>query len=238
MDQAFASFERIFLYEKRCPELSFFRVQGYSKNLNFFETGVCYPLSGRDEEGRRIVLVQSRKWNPERYCFYDLVRLFLFVCAVLCEEEETQIAGIIFIFDHADVSMKQIPLLVQIKDVVGFLNNTVGRNQGAYNLNLPSFANFLLETSMAAMCEKLKKRIFVLKGLNDLGKYINPALLPKECGGIITEAQMMEDFKKLRDEKIDMMMTIQQMEIDWNKVPLEKKSKAESIGSFRKLELD
>lgn len=238
MDQTFASFEMNILYEKRCPELSFCKVQGCSKNLNFFETGVCYPLSGRDEEGRRIILVQSRKWNPDLYCFYDLVRLFLFVCGVLVEEEETQIAGIIFILDHANVSMKQMPPLVQIKDVIGFLNNSVGRNQGVYNLNLPSFANFVLETSMAAMSMKLKKRMFVLKSLRELKKHINPALLPKEYGGTITEAEMMEDFKKLRDEKIEIMMTIQQMKIDWNKVPLEKKWKAEPIGSFRKLELD
>lgn len=50
----------------------------------------------------------------------------------------------------------------------------------------------------------------------------------------------MQDFVKLREAKQEQIQKIFDFSIDWNKVPVEKirSNDFESVGSFRKLEID
>lgn len=243
MDEAFQTIERAYLARKRYPQFFDFKVGTDEKVKQLFNTGYCYPLSERDKDGRRIILMQTRRLNTDIYSVYDAIRLFLYVATVLLEEEETQIAGLVFIFNHAGITLKHIMNPVDVRDFMEFVKNcSSGRIKSSYVANLPSFANFMMELFKTAMSEKLRKRLFILKNANDLKNQIDKSLLPKDYGGTRTEAEMMQDFIMLRDSKEELIRKIFDFSIDWRKVPPEKlKSNnldQNVVGSFRKLEID
>lgn len=143
MDDAYLTMERAYLARKRYPQ--FFDGGTDEKVKQLFNTGYCYPLSGRDKEGRKIILMQTRRLNTDIYSVYDAIRLFIYVATVLLEEEETQIAGIIFIFNHAGITLKHIMSPVDVRDFMDFVKNcSSARIKNSYVANLPSFANFMV----------------------------------------------------------------------------------------------
>lgn len=241
MNETYRGLERVYLASKRYPQFFDYQREDLDKAFELFQTGYCYPLSERDDEGRRIIFLQTRKWNPEVFSVYDATRLLTFVVTVLLEEEETQIAGIIFVFDHAGVTMRHA---MSPADLIAFMdfskNCSACRQKGTIIMNLPSFANVLLELFKSVLSEKLKKRLFLLRHTEDLKDHINPKLLPKEYGGVKPEAEMMEDFRKLRIERQAMLDKLLNYKVDWNKVAYDKiwSNGDENIGSFRKLEID
>jgi CRAL/TRIO domain len=176
------------------------------------------------------------------YTTYDAVRLLCYVITVLVEEEETQISGIICLFDHANANLKHLMTPTDVRDFMHFVKNcSACRQKGTYVMNLPSFANFILEIFKSTLSAKLRKRFFLLKNKDDLKNHIDIELLPKSYGGKRTEEDMMEDFKKLRDDKRQNLLKFLEVKIDWSKVSPEKifsKEEDETVGSFRKLEID
>jgi hypothetical protein len=199
-------------------------------------------LSERDEEGRRVIFVQTRKMNSKMYSPVDATRLLTYLVSVLLEEEETQIAGIVLIYDNASLTLKHLLSPLDAKEYMHFFNScALTRQKGVYIMNLPPIANFFLELIKSLISEKLRKRLFVLKRSDDLKNYINPALLPKEYGGTRCEADMMQDFLELREKHLGKLLKFLEYKVDWSKVPREKiwpNQQNDTVGSFRKLEID
>jgi hypothetical protein len=61
--------------------------------MELYRTGYIFPLTERDEEGKKIVFIQLKRLNPEYFTSADAIRLSAVITAALLEEEETQIAG-------------------------------------------------------------------------------------------------------------------------------------------------
>jgi hypothetical protein len=81
------TFERFYLARKRYPQFFTPDSPNFKRALEIFKTGYCYPLSGRDHEGCRVVVVQTKRLDMEKYSVFDGMRLSMFVLAVLMEEE-------------------------------------------------------------------------------------------------------------------------------------------------------
>lgn len=131
--------------------------------------------------------------------------------------------------------------LFSVTDIVDFadcLKNAVGRYKQLFLVNLPTFAVFLLDVARSTLSDKLKKRIVLPKNMADLKNHIDLSLLPKEYGGVLTEAEHMEIFNIYFREVRPKLENIRAKVIDWNKVPDFKAKPTEAIGSFRKLEID
>lgn len=161
------------------------------------------------------------------------------ISASLLEEEETQICGVATIIDHEGITMKQTSLF-SVSDIVDFVNclkTAVGRYKQVYLVNLPSFAVFLMDVAKTALNDKLKKRMLLVKDMDDLANYIDPKLLPKEYGGVLTQTEHMENFTNYFKTVRPSLESIKNRDIDWNKVP-DMKQKVDVVGSFRRLEID
>jgi CRAL/TRIO domain len=158
----------------------------------------------------------------------------------LLEEEETQIAGVATIIDHGGITMKHTALFT-VSDIVDFatcLKSAVGRYKQLFLVNLPTFAVFLLDVARSTLSDKLKERIVLPKNMEDMKNYIDLSMLPKEYGGLLPEAEHMEIFNVYFRNVRPKLEEIKARVIDWNKVPDFKGSAAETVGSFRKLEID
>lgn len=212
------------------------------KLLKLYQTGYCYPLMGRDDEGRKIILLQTGRLDPDVFSTHDAVRLLIYVVTALLEEEETQIAGVLFIFDHAKSTIRHAISPVDLIDLMDFSKKcSAVRQKGTIVMNLPSFGVVLLELFRSVLSEKLKKRLVVLKTSDDLKQHVKLSMLPKEYGGPSTEAEIMESFLKYRASKRDLLLKLLETKIDWDRVDIDKvwsNDDDEGVGSFRKLEID
>ncbi|CRL05182.1 CLUMA_CG018229, isoform A [Clunio marinus] len=241
MDEAFQLFERIYLSRKRYPKFFDIDQEVVEKAYDLYEAGYCYPLSGRTKDGQRVVLIQTKKLDTEKFTIFDGSRLLCFVIQALLEEEETQIAGIILVFDHSGANIKHLMLPMDFRDFMDLsLKCSMYRQKGFYILNIPTFGQILFDIFKSVLSEKLRNRIHTLKP-DDLKNHIDPEMLPVEYGGVKNEEEMKEEFKKVRDEKKEIWDHLLHFEVDWSKVPKEKiwsNSEEETVGSFRKLEID
>ena len=86
--------------------------------------------------------------------------------------------------------------------------------------------------------EKLRNRLFIPKDIDELKTLINPALLPKEYGGTVPEAVMLEEFTKLAVLNEQTLNRTLDIEVDVSKIPQHETTETEVVGSFRKLEID
>lgn len=238
MNEVFQTFERCHLARKRYPK---FFEEDIEDSMKMFNSGFCYPLKGHDEEGRKIVLVQS-KWDPSKYSVSDSIRLFFYITNALLEEEETQIGGMVFIFDYAQLTLDRQMSPFELMEFLDFIKKcSTARQKGNFLLNLPKFAQILLEVGRSMLSEKLRQRLHVLKEANELKNYIDPVMLPIEYGGTVSEAEMMQEFLDFQQKHFNSLHNFYNFEVDWSKVPPEKirfDADDDNVGSFRKLEID
>lgn len=243
MSDALQVFEKSFLAKKRFPHIYDQGVEGDVRAWKLFDSGCFVPLSGRDEGGRKVILMRIKLIDTDLYSTDDVVRLLTYLNLILLEEEETQIAGVVFIVDQSEIGLKHVLTPVEIRDFMDIVRSSGSvRQKGNYIVNLPSFANIMVELIKMAMNEKLRKRVFVVKKTENLVNYFDKNFLPKEYGGIKPAAEMISEFKNFQDQKRELFQEIMDSfnDIPWNKVPDEKlrNRDTETVGSFRKLEVD
>lgn len=210
--------------------------------MKVFKDRSCYPLSGRDEDGCKIVLVRMGQMDLKANTTYDYMRLFCYTLTVLLQEEETQIAGLVVVFDFADAGLQHILSPLDLLDFMKFVHSCgIIRKKRAIFMNFPSFGNIFLTMLKSLLTKKLKSRFFVIKNLKELHSLVNPKLLPKEYGGVKPEAEMMQEFLDLRDRHKESLQRLLSFKLDWSKIPNEKIFWADTdknVGSFRRLEID
>lgn len=224
-------FENYMLLKHTVPKWCDFTDAVLTRLWSLYETGLAYPLAKRDSEGRRIIFVQTRKMDPKMHTMADAIHLMTWIAKIILEEEETQIAGIVTIVDQSDITFSHLRLL-SVTDVINFVsvvkNGCVGRQKGMYLVALPSFANFLLEVAKKATNEKLRKRIHLVENIEALKSVIDPSILPLELGGTMSEAEMMRSFRKLADDRENVVKSIQEG-VDWDRVTLDGESSSCSL---------
>jgi alpha-tocopherol transfer protein len=241
--ETFKTFERFYLSPKKYPDIIDFSNENYEKMMKLYESGYCFPLLNRDADGKRIIFARTKLWNPELFSHCDAIRLQLYLCMVLLEEEETQISGISYITDISGATPNQFFSPVFIKNIVSFMSNSFPvRLKNIYIVKLPSFAKIITDFFLSQLKEKLTMRFFTLDEPNEVKTKIDPSLLPIEYGGTNkTGAEMMKAFKVLNEERREKVLQSFTLSIDWNKVSPEKldsKDEDEGAGSFRKLQID
>lgn len=242
MDATFEIFENLYLAPKRFP-LFFDDLESHRPKMEeLAESGICYSLPERDEHGRRVVLLQASRLDTEKFTVPDFVRLFSFVIAVLLEEEETQIAGIVCVLDYNDLQLRQCLTPTEARIFLNYTKKCAPvRQKGNYFVNLPTFALFFWELIKMMFSEKLKSRQVMCKNFDELrASGFDMKLLPKELGGVKPEKEMIEEFRALAESRKEVLTKSLLTKIDYTKVDPEKLKQdvGDTVGSFRKLELD
>lgn len=207
----------------------------------FYRTGAIYPLAERDSQGRQILFFNQPQIDPEIFTSDDVFHLFFTIANTLLLEEETQISGLSFVLNHKTVSMKYISLFSvdQFINLTKFLKNSCpGRFKSLYLVNVPAIGMFLWNAAMLALTEKLKDRITMVKTMEDLEEFVEKSLMPKEFGGEkFSEAEMMDQFQRKFDKSLTLLNRTNEFDIDMKKFAACDENQ-ETVGSFRKLEID
>ena len=134
------------------------------------------------------------------------------------------------------------------------------RHKAIHGLKVHPSIKFAVDFALSQMSEKMRKRVFLYKKVDDIKNIIDKDLLPLEYGGKIPMSEMISAFQKELEEKRDILLTNDEMELkldlyprairegstralksnidtfeDWSGM---KKECYGVQGSFRKLEID
>jgi hypothetical protein len=222
--------------------------QRWFRNLTFdderirqlYSSGYIFPLRERDENGCRVIMIQASKLDTTKFTFVDVLKIINFVIFTLLEEEETQIAGFIYIFDHHEISLDYI-LLFSLIDVKGYLtciqNAIPCRQKSGIWINLPSFAVKLLDFAKSLVNKKLRSRGHFYNGSSEqLNKHIETRILPKEYGGQVSISELMDEFKEIAIKTEAKLRAIEDIGFDMEY--MKKTGVGDDAESFRQLEID
>lgn len=243
VDKACQKFEQTFLFQKRHPHLyQCDYTEDFDKMMKLLDGGYCYPIPGYDSEGRKVVVFQQANRDCDVHSPIDIMRFVRFVLAVELENPETQIGGMVLLFDYENMELKHLMPPTELKQGMEYLK-AVGVRQKQYLLmNMTKVSQITLEVMKTFMSEKLKSRINIIGDRENLKNHFQPiSMLPKKFGGEQNEAEVIKIFRKTCEEKLPFMDATWKAEIIWENVPAEKLDndyQFEDMGSFRKLEID
>jgi hypothetical protein len=202
-------------------------------------------LKERDEFGRRILIQTPSCLDPDRFTSTDVLRYLSIVFEFLLCEEITQVAGLVFVIDGSNLSMKLLSLfsLMELKTIFSTLQDVVPiRLKEFHILNVPSFASTIVELIIKVFSSKMQKRIFFSKSLDEFQKRINPKLLPSEYGGSISKAELAKDFKEKIKSYRDRILDVDNHIVTDFKISKSSYNSAfkdkNLNGTFKKLEID
>ncbi|XP_031771197.1 alpha-tocopherol transfer protein-like isoform X4 [Apis florea] len=159
-----------------------------SKEKNIFEQNILSVLPNRDQNGRRILVIElGKKWKHNK-CNLDEVfkGCVLYVEAAMLEPA-TQIAGAIVVFDMDGLTLQQAWQFTPAfaKRIVDWLQDAVPlRIKNIHIVNQPYVFNMVFALFKPFLRDKLKNRlIFHGTDRKSLHQYISPKCLPACYGG-------------------------------------------------------
>lgn len=198
---------------------------------------VILPLIQRDDKGRRGALIQFKHINVETINYTDLYSLSYEIGFCLLENEETQIAGLFLIVDFSgklSLSLLSRFSVLEFKEMAESVTDSLaGRFKSLFLINVPPAAQFLVEILKLVFSKKHQDRIFVLKDHDEFKQHFDIKIMPKELGGEIPEAKMIDEFHGIMEQNEEALKLRYNFEID-----LAEMSKFEKPGSFRTLNID
>ena len=211
------------------------------------DSGYLFPLPDRDEHGRRIIFSCASRFNASKFSSAQMARTHAMVVESLLDEQESQVAGYLYITDEAGLTMNHVSLwsLIDLKKMSKCIQvSSPMRHKESHFVHIPSFANKVIEFALGLTSEKLKKRMFLDKSIEDLKSRVNPALLPKEYGGTIPMNEMIAIFKDNLRKHRAKTLALDEMCIEITGAPTNWLGNDDAdiegglMGSFRKLEVD
>lgn len=240
IDQATKSYENFAIFCYQNPEIFNYSKEKYARLCEIFRSGFVYLLPERDAQGRRILHINYCKLDPAKFNGDDIISVVCLLPLLIVAEEETQIAGVIVIFNYDNITSKHIGRVTpkQIMSLSKFASNaSPGRYGHIYFVNLPGYAQFLIPLIKMGMNEKIKSRVTLARDYEEIKHSFDSKLLPKEYGGNQLDSIVAEELANFFETHFSRLKGIYEFEIDESKIK-RNESNHEVLESFRKLEID
>ncbi|CRK90149.1 CLUMA_CG003865, isoform A [Clunio marinus] len=156
----------------------------------FCEGNVINILTGKDQLGRRVLIVnQGKLWNPDEVTADQLFKLFYMIHIVAMQEFATQINGVVVIMDFEGLSLKQVKALSpgSTKRLLTFIQDAMPlRLKEVHFVKQPFIFNMVWTLIKPFVKEKLKQRMFFHgDDMKKLHKHIPADYLPTNYGGTL-----------------------------------------------------
>ncbi|XP_065082667.1 retinaldehyde-binding protein 1-like [Ochlerotatus camptorhynchus] len=211
------------------------------------DTGYLFPLPERDSQGRALVFNETGQLDPSKFTASDVARIHMMVNESFFDTNEVQCAGLVLVYDLSGMTMGQLSLVTlnEIRVLASFMNKAFPlRIQEIHFVNTPGATLQIANFALALLSEKLRERVFCHKNWDECYTKVDKNLLPKEFGGKIPKADMIDAFKKRCQKMRGRMLLVDEMDIEVTKdskywqenSDIELESGA--VGSFRQLTVD
>ncbi|XP_063698146.1 clavesin-1-like [Culicoides brevitarsis] len=206
--------------------------------------GWCIPLPEKDELGRQVIFYQSKVIDPTKHTAAQVMRAQELIFQALYDDEEVQVAGIVFLFDDTEFTLQHVTMwsLTDMKEITTYISKALPLRQKLFvRAGLPAFARTPYDLIRSFLVEKVKERFRILKNFDESKTIVDPKLLPKEFGGTIPIQQLIQNLKAKLTEKREKILLQDKMAVN---IPLIEQSFKTGdfvqglVGNFRKLEVD
>ncbi|XP_055629533.1 retinaldehyde-binding protein 1-like [Toxorhynchites rutilus septentrionalis] len=239
--------ERFLIARKVHPQW-FYPLDIEDPELNAFaDTGYLFPLPERDAKGRAMIFNETGKLDPTKFAAHHVTRMHMMVYESLMDQSDTQCAGVVHVYDLTGMTMAQISLVTlnEIKALAGYLNKaTPMRIQEFHFVNTPGATATIVNFAMQLLSDKLRERVFCHNNWDELYAVLDKNLLPKEFGGKIPKAELIEQFKQRCQKLRGRLLTMSEFDIEitkdskyWQETT-DAELETGAVGSFRKLTVD
>ncbi|XP_049545487.1 retinaldehyde-binding protein 1-like [Anopheles darlingi] len=212
------------------------------------EDGVFVRL-GTDETGRMVIHFRFAQFNVEKFNAVQEGRFTALLIESLLEWEEMQIGGVRVVVDFRGSVMKHFGIwgVSDMKIFMDAVNRSYPlRLRQVHGVKFPKFAVPIVNLLLSFASSKLRDRIMCHESVESMAENFDASLLLKECGGHADPKSLEADFLKHAEERRDVILALDEMEIDarrysslWaSRSTEEHEVEAGVAGSFRKLAVD
>uniref|UniRef100_A0A0A9WJV2 Clavesin-2 n=1 Tax=Lygus hesperus TaxID=30085 RepID=A0A0A9WJV2_LYGHE len=220
--------------------------------LELINNGYLFPSPVRDKYGRRVILANAAALDPHKYDCIAQAKVHMLTYETLLEDEDNHIFGFNHIGDVKAGQAAHITMwsVTEIATIFKWGEPSVPmRHKEIHVVNLPTPYKYVYDFCSGRFSPKIRERAHIHTSLASLHSKVDPSVLPKEWGGVIPIADMIESWKQELASKRESLLALDKMKILDNSSILkrrnggtEKSRKAIEdmciTGSFRKLEVD
>ncbi|XP_064640509.1 alpha-tocopherol transfer protein-like [Lineus longissimus] len=190
--------------------------------MRMLEMGRSIPLPGRDEQGRKVILIHSVYKNPEDFDY--AMRYTFMVTDILLRDELNQIHGVVYLLDFTKFTRSEMFAwgLDRIQKAVKCLLNVYPvRNKAMHTYKTAILFNIIYEVFKLFMKKKLKDRVYNHKDDQEsLHRVVPRELLPEEYGGEAGPLQkLIDDWKDHMMSNADEFDMLEKLDFDESKMP-------------------
>lgn len=128
------------------------------------DLGWVIPLPEKDELGRQVIFYRSKVIDPLRHTAAQVMRAQEMVFQALYDDEEVQIAGIVFLFDDTEFSLQHVTMwsLSDIKEITNYISKALPLRQKLFiRAGLPTYARASYDLIRSFLVDKVKERFRV-----------------------------------------------------------------------------
>lgn len=213
--------------------------------------GYIYVSPFKDNNGRRVVLYNIDKFDPQKHTNVDMAKAHMITYEVLMEDEESQVMGFTHVGDLAQAKAAQATVWspTEFTTIVRWGEQSVPmRHKEVHLLNVPTALRYMYDLISGLVSEKMRSRIKMHESEESLKKRVDPKVLPKELGGTMPKAEMIDLWMKEVTAKQECILNLDNMKLLSTRSIItrrnNKNNENSSIminnlqGSFRKLEVD
>ncbi|XP_070501608.1 alpha-tocopherol transfer protein-like [Chironomus tepperi] len=236
MDKVYENFNKTILFRLNHRELFNFNI---TKLLEIYDKGAVLLMTKRNEYGQRILIIRHKLFDELKIDINDIIKIILLVSGALENEAETQICGLVLIMDYREISMRYMTIIDpnSYANFVKYFESAGIRVKQVDIVGLPAIANTFLELLKSLLSQKLQNRMKICKNIEDMTNVKN---LTVEYGGTENVNECLKYFReKVKESEVIMTKLNKSIEIDEKKMRNYENEKIfDSVGSFRKLEID
>lgn len=220
---------------------------------DLFSSGYLFVSPIRDKQGRRVIIGVGSNLDPNKYTDDDHFKIHMITYETLLCDEETQVRGLSYFGDLKGVSTSYISLWspTEFARAIKWGEQSIPlRHKDVHFINVPSPIRYVYDFFLSRLSPKMRNRITIHSNVSEVHDSIGTECLPKEYGGTIPMAEMIESWKAEMLSHREELLALDTMEIlnpsaiigrRNNGNPnngLNSVGEATITGSFRKLEVD
>lgn len=199
--------------------------------------GYMFVCPKRDRLGRRVIVYRPGVFDLYQFSNADMCRIHGIVYETLMEDEENQVRGFVHFADGQGVGFPYLTLF-SIKEAVRIVKNGEKtlpmRHKEIHGMNVHPSMKFALDFGMSLISEKIRHRVRLYKDIDEViqNKNVEVDILPKEYGGTIPMAEMIDLWKKELYAAHPILMSHDRMEV--NEELFSAKAKEGAVSALRR----
>ncbi|XP_037043442.1 alpha-tocopherol transfer protein-like isoform X3 [Bradysia coprophila] len=218
-----------------------------------FENGYLFVSPLKDQQGRSVIISRAAKFDPHIWNSSIQAGVHFLAFETLLDDPENQVMGFVHVWDWHAVSASHLTMWSPADfEIFKHIEQSFpARHKAFHVINVQSTVKWALDVGRRLVSSKISDRITLYSSWSEYNKKCDASCLPKELGGTIPMAEMIQWWMQKMAAKRDIVVQLDKMKLlsdrgitkknekDMSPLHAEIRAHMDSVaGSFRKLDVD